>query len=160
VNGAMRQIQTAVAQVDEMSAENDRNFSELKQETAKFKVTTDSEKKKILVIDDDEIHLEMSKSLMENDYEVITVKSGNDALKLFFQGLVPNLVLLDLIMPGMDGWHTYERIHRISSLHKVPIAFVTASDDPKDRTRAKETGAVDYIKKPCDDLLERVKKLT
>jgi len=159
VNGAMLQIQTAVKQVDEMSTENDRNFAELKQETEKFKVASGSDKKKILVIDDDQIYLEMTKSVLENDYEVITVNSGNDALKLFFQGLVPDLVLLDVVMPDMDGWHTYERIQRISNLHKVPIAFVTASNDPKDRSRAREEGAVDYILKPCNDLLTRVKKL-
>jgi methyl-accepting chemotaxis protein len=159
VNGAMQQIQTAVNQVDEMSVENSRNFEELKQETEKFRVTSGNEKKKILVVDDDEIHLEMTKGIMGNDYEVITVKSGKNALQLFFQGLVPDLVLLDLVMPEMDGWHTYGRIKEISNLHKVPIAFVTASDDPKDKQHARDMGAVDYIKKPCNDLLTRVEKI-
>jgi len=159
VNGAMQEIKVAVTHVDEMSAENDKNFEDLKQETEKFKISQDNEKKKILAVDDDEIHLEMTKGILGNNYEVITVKSGKDALQLFFQGLVPNLVLLDLIMPDMDGWHTYESIHRISKLHKIPIAFVTASDDPKDKARAKEMGAVDYIKKPCNDLLAKVEKL-
>jgi methyl-accepting chemotaxis protein len=160
VNGAMQQIQTAVSHVDEMSAENSRNFEDLKQETEKFKVASGNEKKKILVVDDDEIHLEMTKGILGNNYEVTTVKSSKDALKLFFQGLVPNLVLLDLVMPEMDGWHTYNRIKEITNLHNVPIAFVTASDDPKDRAHAVKMGAVDYIKKPCNDLLERVEKLT
>jgi CheY-like chemotaxis protein len=111
------------------------------------------------VVDDDEIHLEMTKGILGNKYEVITVKSSKDALQLFFQGLVPHLVLLDLIMPDIDGWHTYDRIKGISNLHNVPIAFVTASTDPKDISHAKEMGAVDYIKKPCNDLLERVGKL-
>jgi methyl-accepting chemotaxis protein len=159
VNVAMQQIQTAVSHVDEMSTENSRNFEELKQETEKFKVVSGNEKKKILMVDDDEIHLEMAKGILEKNYEVIMVKSGKDALQLFFQGLVPNLVLLDLIMPEMDGWYTYERVKGISNLHNVPIAFVTASDDPKDRAQADEMGAVDYIKKPCNDLLERVGKL-
>jgi len=159
VNGAMRQIHTAVTQVDEMSTENSRNFEELKQETEKFKVASSNEKKKILVVDDDEIHLEMTKGIMENNYEVITVKSGKNALQLFFQGLVPDLVLLDLVMPEMDGWNTYGRIKEITNLHNVPIAFVTASDDPKDKQHARDMGAVDYIKKPCNDLLERVTKL-
>ncbi|MDR0456288.1 MAG: methyl-accepting chemotaxis protein [Treponema sp.] len=159
VSGAMQEIQTAVTHVDEMSTENSRNFEELKHETEKFKVTFGNEKKKILVVDDDEIHLEMTKGILGDDYEVITVTSGGTALKLFFQGLIPNLVLLDLIMPDMDGWDTYGRIKGISNLHNVPIAFVTSSNDPMDRSRANKMGAVDYIEKPCNDLLARVGKL-
>jgi CheY-like chemotaxis protein len=159
VSGAMQEIQIAVTHVDEMSAENSKNFEELKHETEKFKVTSGNEKKKILVVDDDTIHLEMTQGILGDDYEVITSASGSEALKLFFNGLIPNLVLLDLIMPGMDGWDTYGRIKGISNLHNVPIAFVTSSDDPKDISRADEMGAVDFIQKPCNDLLNRVGKL-
>jgi CheY-like chemotaxis protein/methyl-accepting chemotaxis protein len=159
LKGAMQHIQTAVTQVDEMSTENSRNFEDLKQETDKFKISSGNEKKKILVVDDDEIHLEMTSAILENVYEVITVKSGKEALQLFYQGLVPNLVMLDLIMPDMDGWNTYERIRGISKLHNVPIAFCSASSDQKDIAQAKQVGAVDYIKKPYNDLLFRVQKL-
>jgi CheY-like chemotaxis protein len=62
-------------------------------------------------------------------------------------------------MPEMDGWGAHERIRGISKLHNVPIAFCTSSSDPNDIAHAKKVGAVDYIKKPCDDLLERVHKL-
>jgi CheY-like chemotaxis protein len=159
LNGAMQQIQIAVNQVDEMSNENTRNFEDLKVETDKFKVTTGDEKKKVLLVDDDTIHLEMSKGILEDDYEVTTVKSGKEALQLFYQGFVPGLVLLDLVMPEMDGWGAFERIRGISQLHKVPIAFCTASSDPKDIEQEKKVGAVDYIKKPCNDLMNRVKRL-
>jgi methyl-accepting chemotaxis protein/CheY-like chemotaxis protein len=159
LNGALQQIQTAVSQVEEMSTENSRNFSDLKQETEKFTVSTGNEMKKILMVDDDEIHLEMSKGILENDYEVTTLKSGKEALQLFYQGFVPNLILLDLVMPDMDGWHTFERIRGISRVHNVPIAFCSASSDPKDIAHANKVGAVDYITKPCNDLLSRVKKL-
>jgi CheY-like chemotaxis protein len=159
LSGAMQQIQTAVTQVDEMSTENSRNFEDLKQETEKFKVSSGSEKRKILLVDDDHIHLEMAGAILQEEYEVITVSSGKEALQLFYQGLVPHLVLLDLVMPHMDGWHAYERIRGISKLHDVPIAFCSASNDPKDIAHAKDVGAVDYIRKPCDDLLPRVHKL-
>jgi methyl-accepting chemotaxis protein/CheY-like chemotaxis protein len=159
VSGAMGQIQTAVKQVDEMSTENTRNFEELKKETEKFKVTSGNEKKQIIVVDDDEIIRGMANTVLGNNYEVITVESGEEALKKFFTGLVPNLVLLDLTMPGMDGWHTYEKIHRISKLHSVPIAIFSSSDDAKDKAHAEKIGAVDYIKKPCKDLLDRVNKI-
>jgi putative two-component system response regulator len=112
-------------------------------------------------VDDDDIHLTMTEEILKNDYEVSTSKSGKEALGLFYQGLVPQLVLLDIIMPEMDGWNTYDRIKAISGLHDTPIAFFTALDDPKDVQRAREMGAVDYIKKPAKkgDLVSRVGKI-
>jgi len=161
VNGALSEIKIAVTHVSEMSTENNRNFEELKSETVKFKVSTGDEKKKVLVVDDDEIHLEMTKSFLEQDYDVTTVKSSEEALKLLYQGLAPNLISLDLVMPGTDGWHTFERIRGISNLHNVPIVIFTVSDDPNDRHRARAMGAADYIKKPTtkDELLTRMKKV-
>ncbi|MDR2717739.1 MAG: methyl-accepting chemotaxis protein [Treponema sp.] len=161
VNGAMKEIKAAVIHVDEMSSENNRNFDELVTESDKFKVTTGSEKKKIMVIDDDEPILVMAKGMLGNDYDVTTVKSGKEALKMFYQGYVPGLVLLDLKMSGMDGWDTYNRIRDLSDLHRTPIAIFTSSEDQKDKEQAEKMGAVDYIKKPIKkgELLDRVKRL-
>jgi CheY-like chemotaxis protein len=161
VNGALKEIKTAVTHVTEMSTENNHNFEELKTETVKFKVSTGDEKKKILVVDDDGIHLEMARAFLEQDYDVTTVKSCEEALKLLYQGLAPNLISLDLVMPGTDGWHTFERIRGISDLHHVPIAIFTVSDDPADMARAEEMGAVDYIKKPTtkDELMGKVGRI-
>jgi methyl-accepting chemotaxis protein len=161
ISGAMNEIQVAVTHVDEMSSENDKTFSDLKKETEKFKTSTGGEKKKVLVIDDDAIHLTTTKSLLENDYEVVTTKSGSAALGLFYQGLVPDVILLDLMMPDMDGWDTYERIRAISNLHNVPIAIFTVSDDPSDKDRAMRMGVTDFIMKPVNksELLERISRL-
>jgi methyl-accepting chemotaxis protein len=157
----INQINVSVSHVNEMSLENNRNFESLKQETEKFNDTVGNEKQKILMVDDDVIHLEMAEAVLENNYYVLTAKSGKEALGLFYQGLVPNLILLDLVMPGMDGWDTYSRIKAMSSLHDIPIAFITTSSDPNDMKHAKEAGAVDYIKKPYDrdDLLKRISKI-
>jgi len=157
----INQINVSVKHVNEMSMENNRNFEALKQETEKFNDTVGNEKKKILVVDDDVIHLEMVEAVLSSNYEVLTAKSGNEALGLFYQGLVPKLIFLDLIMPEMDGWNTYSRIKAISNLHDTPIAFFTASTDPDDIKRANEMGAVDYVQKPYDkdDLLNRVEKI-
>jgi CheY-like chemotaxis protein len=161
VNGAMKEIKSAVTLVDEMSAENSRNFEDLKVESSKFKVETGNEKKKVLVVDDEQTVLTLTKGALQNNYDVTTVSSGKQALKLLFQGLVPHLVLLDLSMPEMGGWDTFIRIRDISKLHKTPIAIYTTSDDPKDRAKARELGAVDYIKKPVAkaEMLEKVARL-
>ena len=157
----INQIKISVSHVNEMSHENNKNFESLKSETQKFNDNLDNEKSKILVVDDDSIHLEMVEAVLENDYDVSSAESGEEALKLFYQGLVPQLVLLDLMMPGMDGWDTYSRIRQLSGLHDTPIAFFTASTDPKDIKLAHDMGAVDYIKKPYDkdDLLKRIEKI-
>jgi two-component system sensor histidine kinase/response regulator len=65
------------------------------------------------------------------------------------------------MMTESDGWVTYKRIKGISDLHNVPIAFLTVSDDSDDIKRAREMGAVDYIKKPTskDELLGKFKKV-
>jgi len=161
VNGAMREIKIAVEHVDDMSAENSKNFDELKAESEKFKVDTVDAKKKVMVVDDDEPILAMVKGILGKKYELNAVKSSKVALQLFYQGYTPDLVLLDLSMPDMGGWEAYERIRDISQIHKVPIAIFTASDDPNDKAHANRIGAVDFIKKPInkDELLDRVGRL-
>jgi len=161
VNGAMQQIKTAIGHVDEISVENSRNLDDLKAESEKFKVDSGNEKRKIIVIDDEETFLTLTKSILGNSYDVTTVSSGKKALDLFFKGLIPDLVLLDLIMPGMDGWDTYSRIRSISNIHRVPIAIITASEDSENEVHAQKVGAVDYIKKSIkkEELLARIGKL-
>ena len=161
VSGAINEIQTAVTHVDEMNVENNKNFHDLKTETEKFHVSTGRERKTILVVDDDETHLDATRAMLEDVYEVVTVKSGKKALALFYRGLIPGLILLDILMPDMDGWETYTRVKALSDLHAVPAAFFTASENQEDFAHAKKMGAVDYIKKPVKkgELLERMEKI-
>jgi CheY-like chemotaxis protein len=162
VNGAMHEIKKAVVHVDEMSEENTRNFEELKTDANKFKTETKDEKKKVMVVDDEETVLTLTRAILENDYEVTTTNSGQAALNLFFQGYTPNLLLLDLNMPEMGGWDTYLRIRDINKLHQTAIVIYSTSDDPEDRSKAKEMGAVDFIHKPAKkaELLEKAAKFT
>jgi CheY-like chemotaxis protein len=157
----INQISASMVLVNEMSQENNKNFESLKEETNKFVDSMGNEKKKVLVVDDEAPVLVMMKGVLSDDYDVITATSGQEALSLFYKGLIPNLVLLDLVMPGMDGWNAYTRIRSLSGFHSTPIAFFSSSTDPEDIKQAKEVGAADYIKKPCnqDELLSKVAKL-
>ncbi|MCL1994354.1 MAG: methyl-accepting chemotaxis protein [Spirochaetes bacterium] len=161
LNVAMIEIQTAVKNVEKMSAENSKNFQRLKSETEKFKLSVTGQKPRILLIDDDAVHLEIVSAMLEKEYEITAVASGHEALGLFYGGYTPNLILLDLVMPGIDGWNTFERVKAISNLHDIPTAFFTASTDPKDKERAQSMGIADYIVKPAtqSELLGRAKKL-
>ncbi len=156
----VKEIKTAIHHVDEMSVENNKNFTDLKEETEKFKIETGKEKKKVLVIDDNQTDLVTAKSMLQNDYDVVTADSGAAALKLFHTGFVPNAILLDLIMPGMSGWDTFQRIKKIGSVHNAAIIIYSASSDPDDNERARKMGAVDFVKKPAvmDGLLSVIRR--
>ena len=121
----------------------------------------DGSKKMILLVDDDEIHLEITKNMLEQHYEIITARSGSEALEFFTKAIFPDLVLLDVLMPEMDGWETYNRIKGIGLLKDIPIIFLTSMEDASAEIHAHRLGAADYIKKPCDpeDLLKRVARV-
>jgi len=117
--------------------------------------------KKILVVDDSDVHLIIVENLLKGKYEVTTARSGKEALALISKGLVPNMILLDVLMPEMDGWETYNRIKGISLLQNVPIAFLTSVDGEKEKMYASRIGAADLITKPCDgnELINRIKSI-
>jgi putative two-component system response regulator len=117
--------------------------------------------KKVFMVDDDEIHLLLVEEILKNRYEVITAKSGKDALEHLRKGVVPDLILLDILMPQMDGWKTFIKLRAINSLHDVPIVFLTSVIEAAEVKHALEMGAADYITKPyeTDDFLSRIEKL-
>jgi len=117
--------------------------------------------KKILIVDDNEVHLVIAENILKGKYDVTTAKSGKDALALLSKGLVPGLILLDVLMPEMDGWETYNKIKGISLLRNVPIAFLTSLDGVREKLYASRIGAADLITKPYDgeELIKRIEKM-
>ena len=110
---------------------------------------------KILVVDDEPDILELVETrLAMAGYETITAESGEEALKSFFTNR-PDLALLDLEMPGMDGFELCERIRQMSD---VPIIFLTAFGSEAHRVKGLQVGADDYIVKPFskNELVARV----
>jgi putative two-component system response regulator len=104
-------------------------------------------KKNILLVDDDEMHLSTAEMFLEDEYEIHKAMSGEEALKYLYNNeFTPDMIMLDIIMPGMDGWEVFKRIKAIGLLKNVPIVFLTSIEDEKERAR--ELGAVDYITKP------------
>ena len=120
-----------------------------------------NKKKNILLVDDDEMQLSFAKNMLHDTYEVFTAKSGKEALDYLYHGLAPNLILLDILMPNMDGWETFNRIQAISLLQNVPIVFLTSINGLTEEKRALEMGAADYIVKPYSkaDLINRLKNV-
>lgn len=100
---------------------------------------------KVLVVDDDEKILKVLTAYLEKeDYTVITAKDGLEAVEKAFR-LSPDIVLLDVMLPGIDGWEVCKEIRRTSS---VPIIMLTARDAEADRIIGLELGADDYVVKP------------
>jgi putative two-component system response regulator len=115
--------------------------------------------KKVLLVDDDKAYLEIASNVLKKEFEVITANSGKEALHLFYDGFVPDLILLDLMMPGIDGFDVFDRVRGIGKLHNTPIAFCSGTEDPENVKQANKLGAVDFIQKPCKDLTARVRRL-
>ena len=107
-----------------------------------------NEKKKILIVDDNMTNLMLAETYLKDEYEIDVVKSGTEAITYLLNKLNPNLVLLDILMPDVDGWEVFNRIRAISFLKDIPIAFLTAVHGEAEKKRAYEIGAVDYITKP------------
>jgi DNA-binding response OmpR family regulator len=112
----------------------------------------------ILVVDDDPAQLKvMEMTLREANYRPVTATNGEEGLKTFRQ-FQPDLVILDVMMPGMDGWETCYRIRQIST---VPIIFLTGRQTTDDKVSGFKLGADDYLVKPFlpDELLARVESV-
>ena len=120
-------------------------------------------KKKIMVVDDNpDVLLSIKKGLeaLEPDFEVVGVESGKKCIELLKNGEIPDLIVLDIMMPGLSGWEVYNRIKENLDWSEIPIIFLTARTDETVRRVGRFLGD-DYIEKPFEtnELKERIKKV-
>ncbi len=112
-------------------------------------------KKKIMVVDDSEQNIDLIVEALADKYLISVATSGPDALKLVDRSL-PELILLDVMMPGMDGYQVCRALKSDYRFSKIPVIFLTALNDENDETKGLALGAVDYITKPFNPhLLEQ-----
>ncbi len=107
---------------------------------------------KILIVDDDPASIELIASLFYDHYEVLFALNGEQALEIAARA-APDLILLDLILPGMDGFAVCKELKADPLTSAIPVLFITGRDDSAAETRALELGAVDYITKPINPLV-------
>ena len=112
-------------------------------------------KKRILVVDDDNMNLARTQIILGKEYDVLTAESGMDALMRLRDTKV-DMVLLDIDMPEMNGIVTFERMKGFAP--EIPVIFLTASGLEEDVVSAIKLGAVNYLKKPYrpQELLKRI----
>jgi len=112
--------------------------------------------KKILVVDDDPNNIVIVEELLGDDYDLKTATTGEEALEIALDFL-PDIILLDIMMPGIDGYDVCRRLREHSSLRYTKIIMVSAKAMVSERLKGYEVGANDYLTKPFeeDELLER-----
>ena len=112
---------------------------------------------KILIVDDLKENLFVLKEALKSRYKVVTALSGEKALAIAGGENPPSLILLDIMMPDMDGYEVCKRLKASPRTWNIPIIFVTAVKEPVDEARAFSLGAVDYITKPFNPIIVQVR---
>ena len=105
-------------------------------------------KPSILVVDDTPANLTLMTGLLQDDYQVRAATSGEKALKIAFSDNPPDLILLDIMMPEMDGHEVCRRLKADEKAREIPVIFLTAMSEAEDEEKGLKLGAVDYITKP------------
>ncbi|MGI6106164.1 MAG: HD domain-containing phosphohydrolase [Raoultibacter sp.] len=114
-------------------------------------------KSRIVLVDDSKSNLVVGKNVLSEKYEVYSVASGERFFKLL-DHVTPDLILLDIEMPGMNGFEVLERLRKMKQFDDIPVIFLTGKSDPNSELDGLSLGAVDYITKPFSPplLLKRI----
>ena len=110
----------------------------------------------ILIVDDDVANIEILNSILEEEYDICFATSGEEAIKIALVAL-PDLILLDVLMPGMDGYEVCRRLKQDHLMADVPIIFVTGLGDTQAEVKGLSLGAIDYVTKPISAAIVRAR---
>ena len=104
---------------------------------------------RILLVDDNATNIDVLKSILKDDYGITAAVNGPMALKIA-EKTMPSLILLDVMMPGMDGFEVCKRLKENSATKDIPVIFVTAKDEGDSEQAGLALGAVGYLTKPVN----------
>lgn len=105
-------------------------------------------KPRILVVDDEPFYTEVLNNLLRKDYDMVIAENGQQALQLAVNDPQPDLILLDILLPDIDGYEVCSRLKADPSTSEIPVIFLSAKSDVDDEVKGFNLGAVDYITKP------------
>ena len=115
-------------------------------------------KENILIVDDIETNRIILENILQDKYEILQSGSGIDAIAMMLSGEAsPSIVLLDIMMPDMDGYQVLELMKTTPELAKIPVLFITAADSETNESKGLSLGAVDYISKPFNPEVVKVR---
>jgi len=118
------------------------------------------EKQKVLIVDDTPENIQVLMETLKQDYKIVAANNGQKALQMAEMDPVPDIILLDIMMPGMDGYEVCKRLKAQEKTRGIPIIFVTALDQEDDESFGLKLGAVDYITKPISPSIVRARVQT
>ena len=107
-----------------------------------------NDKPTILIVDDTPMNISVLVGLLKTDYRTVIAKDGEQALSRVFSGNLPDLILLDIMMPGIDGYEVCRQLKDDPRTKNIPVIFISAMNEVGDEEKGLSTGAVDYITKP------------
>jgi len=123
-------------------------------------MTTTDSRQTILVVDDTPENIDLLCGVLESDYRTRIAANGEKALRIAFSGVKPDLILLDIMMPGMNGYEVCQALKANPDTRGIPVIFVTAMGESRDEQKGLEMGAVDYITKPINPPIVRARVRT
>lgn len=114
--------------------------------------------KTILVVDDETSNIDIVKNVLSNKYKIKAATSGERAIMVAQKAPQPDLILLDIMMPGMDGYQACKQLKLNPQTRNIPVIFVSAKVTPDEKQRGMDIGALAYVTKPIqpNDLIETV----
>jgi len=115
---------------------------------------------RILIVDDERYNIKVLTDLLREDHKIMAAKTGAQALKAAQGPNPPDLILLDIVMPDLDGYEVCKRLKADSRTMHIPVIFVTALDASNDEAKGFEIGAVDYITKPFKPVIVKARVRT
>ena len=164
-------IQTAIQQLEHLTrahqvlSSQGTTFPEELRETERsifallgYQLHRQTDRGNILVVDDTPANVRiLTDTLMHHGYEICSAMSGERALEIV-KNFVPDLILLDVMMPEMDGYTLCQQLKERAEIHDIPVMFLSAIDTPNDKIKAFQVGGVDYITKPfhLEEVVARV----
>ena len=116
-----------------------------------------TEKSTILVVDDTPENIDVLNGILKPEYQIKVALNGEKALKVAQSDPQPDLILLDIMMPDIDGYEVCQRLKSDPKTAKIPIIFVSAMTEVTDETKGFSLGAVDYITKPVSPAIVRAR---
>ncbi len=117
-------------------------------------------KQRILIVDDTPANIALLGQSLQNKYEILVATNGLDAIRMAQKTPHPDLILLDIMMPGLDGYEVCEQLKKSLLTSKIPVIFVTAMGEYENEARGFEVGGVDYITKPISPVIVRARVQT
>ncbi|MDR0474497.1 MAG: response regulator [Treponema sp.] len=112
----------------------------------------------IMLVDDNMANLTIGKNILKDQFTVYPITSGEKLFEIM-EKIKPDLILLDINMPGMDGYEVIKKLKASPYMQNIPVIFLTSRDDPGNELEGLSLGAIDYISKPFSPalLIQRIK---